>query len=64
MDVAVYDIRGVKVRQLMEGFKAKGTYRVVWNGRNINGVSLGSGVYFLRLITNEKQLVKRMILMK
>lgn len=64
VDVAVYDIRGVKVRQLMEGFKAKGTYRVLWNGRNINGVSLGSGVYFLRLITNDKQLVKRMILMK
>ncbi len=43
----VYDILGNKIKQLVSGFKQKGSHKVVFNGS-----SLASGVYFYRITFN------------
>jgi flagellar hook assembly protein FlgD len=43
--VAVYDPRGRLVRSLLDGPLAPGPHRLVWDGRDGRGRSLGSGVY-------------------
>ncbi len=45
----VYNSLGEKVRDLIDGEKEPGYYRVVWDGRDNFGEEVCSGVYFYRL---------------
>ena len=45
----VYDVTGRLTRTLFEGWHQAGTYGAAWNGKNEDGLSLPSGVYFCRL---------------
>ncbi len=47
--LAVYDILGRRVRTLVQGIEAPGYRSVVWDGRDITGRSLPSGIYIARL---------------
>lgn len=60
----VYNVSGQKVRTLVNSVLAAGSHSVVWDGRGDNGLSVGSGIYFYRLTTSDRQLTERMILMK
>jgi hypothetical protein len=61
----VYDILGREVTELVNGFKASGSYIVQWDGRDSRGQPVGSGTYFYRLQTeNEFSAIKRMVLLR
>jgi len=62
--VDVYNIRGQKVRSLAGGMYEAGVHNVVWNGRDDDGRSVGSGVYFYRMVAGEYRGVRKMVLMK
>jgi subtilisin-like proprotein convertase family protein len=47
--VAVYSVAGREVRVLVDGEVGPGYHEVVWDGRDGNGVSMASGVYFVRM---------------
>jgi hypothetical protein len=49
INLAIFDVTGRKVRTLVRKAYDAGTHRVAWDGRNDNGVSLASGVYFCRI---------------
>jgi endo-1,4-beta-xylanase len=57
--LAVYNILGNEVAVLVDGTKAIGTYTVSFDALN-----LPSGVYFYKLETGNKLLVKKMMLLK
>jgi len=59
VELVVYDILGRKVRTLVTGSRTAGRYEVRFNSRE-----LASGVYFYRLVTNSKVLVKKLTLIK
>jgi len=62
--IEVFNLRGQKVRTLVnEEFQA-GEYSVVWDGRDENGRFVSSGVYFSVMRTGGDQSVIRMVLMK
>src|SRR6185436_18742761 len=46
--IAVYDLSGRKVRDLVSGLHSAGTYRTEWNTRDASGARVRSGVYFIR----------------
>ncbi len=49
LNLAVYDLRGRLVRQLITGdWFAAGTHQVVWDGRDRQGRWAASGVYLVR----------------
>jgi flagellar hook assembly protein FlgD len=60
----VYDVSGALVRQLAEGEYGAGPHEVQWNGRDRGGNAVGSGVYFYRLITGNRTLTRKMVLLK
>jgi len=64
VNVEIFNIRGQKVRSLMDEYKLKGEYTVLWNGADGNGQTVGSGVYFYRLIVGEFKQTKKMLLLK
>ncbi|GAB5408506.1 MAG: hypothetical protein BalsKO_08710 [Balneolaceae bacterium] len=59
VELVVYDILGRKVRTLVSGQRTAGRYEVRFNSRE-----LASGVYFYRLVTDSKVLVKKLTLIK
>lgn len=47
--LAVYDVAGRLVRELMNEQRGVGEHTVVWDGRDESGRAAGTGVYFVRL---------------
>ncbi|NQT24650.1 T9SS type A sorting domain-containing protein [candidate division KSB1 bacterium] len=60
----IYNINGQKVRTLFNGIKPAGRYTEIWNATNDAGKNVTSGVYLLRLKTNETSFIKRMFLLR
>ncbi len=61
-DLAVFDVRGHKVRQLLAGPVADQWTSVPWDGRTDDGQAAPSGVYLYRLQTPFEQLSGRITL--
>jgi len=70
VDFKVYDLAGRMVRQLLAGQRSAGSHRLIWDGKNDDGHSTESGVYFLVLRaklergSNELVANRKVVLMK
>ena len=62
--ISVYNLKGQRVTTLFDDYRKSGKYTVDWNGKNENGKSVRSGVYFYKLSTSDKKIVKKMIVLK
>jgi hypothetical protein len=62
--LAIYDVRGQRVRTLVDDVVAAGRHEVVWQGRDDGGRQVASGTYFYRLQTDGGQQVRKMLLVK
>jgi lysophospholipase L1-like esterase len=47
--LAVFDLLGREVQELLAASKPLGTYEVIWDGKNREGVTLSTGTYLIRL---------------
>ncbi len=64
VSVVIYDVRGARVRTLVEGTEPAGRYTATWDGRNEAGTAVSSGVYFYRLQTPGFSDTRKMVLLK
>jgi len=64
IDLAVYNVAGVRVATLVSGRVPAGPGSVVWNGTDGNGEAVASGVYFVRLDAEETSLTRKVVLLK
>ena len=67
--LTIYDIVGGLVRRLEMGHQSAGYYTdrgnaAYWDGRNSNGESVASGVYFYELATPSFRSLRRMVIVK
>ena len=62
--VDIYNIKGQKIKTLINEPKQSGTHTITWDGSDENGKSAGSGIYFYQLTTNNFSQAKKMVLMK
>lgn len=60
----IFNVLGQKVITLTDEEFSQGSHSLIWNGLNHSGASVGSGVYFYRMETDDYQAIKKMILMK
>lgn len=60
----IFDLRGRKVRTLIDGTSAAGKHTSVWDGRNDDGKKLASGVYLVRVIYGAVTSIRRLTLLK
>jgi hypothetical protein len=63
-EVSVFDVSGRSLRRLHTGVLAAGEQRMTWNGRDDAGVSVPSGVYFLRVKTATLELRSKIFRVK
>jgi hypothetical protein len=64
IELIVYNIKGQKVKTLVNEKKELGHYQAIWDGTDNNKKQVSSGVYFYRLSTGEKTMNKKMLLLK
>jgi hypothetical protein len=64
VSLTIYDVRGARVRTLVDTRQPAGRYRVEWDGRDNSGTPVGSGIYFYRLATSHFSGTRKMILLK
>ncbi len=60
MELAVYNMLGQQIVSLANGFVEAGDYNMVWNSVDANGNEVSSGIYLLKL-TTENQVVSNKI---
>ena len=49
VNVSVYNLSGQKIRQLVDSNQDPGQHSVSWDGKDEQGITVGSGMYFYRL---------------
>jgi photosystem II stability/assembly factor-like uncharacterized protein len=62
VDISVFDIRGHLVKRLVNAELGEGRYEVVWDGTDLNGNGVSSGVYIYRLEAAGSFLVRKMVI--
>lgn len=60
----VFNIKGQRVKTLLNEKKETGSHDYVWNGTDQNGRIVSSGVYFYKISIGTKSIVSKMLLMK
>jgi len=64
VSLVIYDVRGARVRTLVDGMHSGGRFSVDWNGRNDAGARVSSGMYFYRLEQPGFTATRKMLLIK
>tara|TARA_Y100000588_G_scaffold390903_1_gene497756 strand:- start:21024 stop:25397 length:4374 start_codon:yes stop_codon:yes gene_type:complete len=62
--ISVYNMMGQKVTDLVYGFHSPGYHRTEWDGTNINGETVSSGLYIYTINAGDFRDVKKMISIK
>jgi len=62
--IDIYNILGQKVAVLVEGLHEPGFHAVRWNGTNMYGNALSSGMYFYHIKAGDFRNVKKLLLVK
>lgn len=64
VSLKIYNLQGRLVRTLVDQKKPVGSYSVMWNGTDDNGILLASGVYYYTLKVNGFEETKKLTFMK
>ncbi len=62
--LTIYNIKGQKIKELINKHLDAGYYNIIWDGDDSNGKKVASGVYFYRFSAGKYSKIGRMILMK
>ncbi|MEW5924833.1 MAG: FG-GAP-like repeat-containing protein, partial [Candidatus Zixiibacteriota bacterium] len=62
--VAIYNILGQEIKTLVDENKTAGNYRVIWDGTDVAGQVVATGVYLYQVRINDAAQVKKAILLK
>ncbi|RLC47466.1 MAG: hypothetical protein DRH57_04005, partial [Candidatus Cloacimonadota bacterium] len=64
VEISIYNIRGEKVRTLVDESKKAGYHSIIWNGTDHRNRELSSGVYLYKIKTDGYCATKKMLLIK
>jgi hypothetical protein len=62
--LSVFDLAGKRVAELADGVFAAGDQSVIWNGRDLGGREVASGIYMIYLKTKDQTRMSKMTLVR
>lgn len=62
--VELFDIYGKSVALLVDEAQTSGGHSVVWDGKDLRGAPLSSGVYFIRLTSGDYSEIRKVIVVR
>ena len=60
----IFNIKGQKVKTLYKGIAEEGKHSMIWEGKDTNNKLVSSGIYFYKLTTSNKELTRKMLMIK
>ena len=64
VNITVFNIYGQKIKVLTNASYQSGTHNIIWDGTNMNGQVVSSGIYFYQLATPHKKQIKKCMVLK
>jgi hypothetical protein len=64
ISLSIYDMTGGFVSTIMSGISSAGSHKVKWNGTNMFGETVPSGIYFCEMNDGSRSDIIKLILMK
>jgi hypothetical protein len=64
VSVDVFNIKGQKVKQILNEKLTSGTHEIQWDGRDASNKASASGVYFVKVATEKDTDIRKMLLLK
>jgi len=62
--IAIINSRGEDVRLIINKYHHVGEHLIQWDGRNDHGINMASGIYFYKIISDERIKTQKMIYLK
>ena len=62
--IDIYNVKGQILKTFTNNHNLPGYYQVSWDGRDMNGSVVGTGVYFYRMTSGRYRATKKMVLAK
>jgi len=62
--IKIYNVLGKEVKTLVNEKQSTGTHRIEWNGTDVWGMPVSSGLYFYQIETSNQKQVKKMMLLR
>ncbi|MBN1466166.1 hypothetical protein JXA02_10410 [candidate division KSB1 bacterium] len=59
----IFNIRGQKIKTLVNDFKSAGEHHICWDGRDEAGAAVASGIYLYELFIDDWRVMKKMTLL-
>ncbi|HPR17180.1 MAG TPA: C25 family cysteine peptidase [Candidatus Cloacimonadota bacterium] len=63
-EICIYNLKGQKVKQLVDAQFSAGQHSVVWYGKDDNGKPVSSGIYLCKMKAGNYQNTRKMILLR
>jgi hypothetical protein len=60
----IYNSLGQRVRTLVNAEQPRGSYQIAWDGRDVGGRAVSSGIYLARMTAGGFNDTRRMVLLK
>ena len=60
----IFNIKGQKIRTLLNEDRSKGEHRIIWDGKDNNGKKVVSGIYSYRIKSKNINVTRKMVLIK
>jgi hypothetical protein len=64
VQLAIYNVQGLRVRTLVNEQQKREAYRVVWDGRDQVGNSVGNGIYITRLTAGDFEATRKLVVVR
>lgn len=64
VNISIFDVTGRRIRTLVDDDQTAGMKKVVWNGKDALGLDASSGIYIIKIKTDQRLLTKKMILQR
>ncbi len=64
VELSLYNLKGQKVRTLYQGILNGGEHKLIWDGKDNNGRTVSSGIYFAKIQAGKYTQIRKMMLIK
>jgi hypothetical protein len=64
VDIVVYDVLGVRIKDIADGMYEPGSYTVTWDGTDNRGMTVAGGVYFVHLHKDVSRQTEKVIFVR
>jgi flagellar hook assembly protein FlgD len=64
VNIDVFNVKGQLVKTLLSEHKNSGSNQITWDGRDHNGKMCSSGIYYCRVVSNNKTYTRKLMLVK